>query len=179
MRELLNDEDIDRVLSRIALEIIEKNKGTEDFCFIGIHGGGVHIARRITEKIKRSKGIDLPLGSLDISFYRDDINLRKGHPVIRKTDIPFDITDKKVILVDDVLFTGRSIRAAMDALMDMGRPREIQLAVLIDRGNREFPICAQYIGMDLTTTLDERVEVELSEEGHKDRVLIIKDQEGI
>lgn len=174
MKEILSNNEIDRILSRIAKEIIEKNKGTKNLCLIGIQRGGVHIARRIAEKIKKEEGVELPVGSLDISFYRDDISLRKGHPIIRGTDIAFDIKDKKVILVDDVLFTGRSIRAAMDALMDMGRPLEIQLAVLIDRGHREFPICAQYTGKDVPTEMDETIEVELREEGHKDRVIILK-----
>lgn len=179
MKEILNKEDIDRIISRMAEEIVEKNKDIGNLCFIGIQRGGVHIARRIVEKIKTMLGIDLPLGSLDISFYRDDIGLRKEHPIIRKTNIPFDITHKKIILVDDVLFTGRSIRAAMDALMDVGRPMEIQLAVLIDRGHREFPICAQYIGKDVTTRVEETIEVELSEEGYKDRVLIFSGKEKI
>lgn len=176
MKEILNNVDIDKILSRIAEEIIAKNKGAEDLCLLGIQRGGVRIARRIADKIKDWKGTELPLGSLDISFYRDDIGLRKEHPVIRKTDIPFDITDKKVILVDDVLFTGRSIRAAMDALLDVGRPREIQLAVLIDRGHREFPICAQFIGKEISTEIDETVEVELDEERHRDRVLIFSNK---
>lgn len=179
MKEILNKEDIDRIISRMAEEIVEKNKDIGNLCFIGIQRGGVYIARRIVEKIKTMLGIDLPLGSLDISFYRDDIGLRKEHPIIRKTNIPFDITHKKIILVDDVLFTGRSIRAAMDALMDVGRPMEIQLAVLIDRGHREFPICAQYIGKDVTTRVEETIEVELSEEGYKDRVLIFSGKEKI
>lgn len=174
MKEILTYKDIDRILSRIAKEIVEKNKGTENLCLIGIQRGGVYIARRISEKIKNDMGIELPVGSLDISFYRDDISLKKGHPVIRETDIAFDIKDKKVILVDDVLFTGRSIRAAMDALMDMGRPLQIQLAVLIDRGHREFPICAQYIGKEVPTRMDETIEVELREEGHEDRVIILE-----
>lgn len=174
MKVILSDKDIDRILSRIAREIIEKNRDTKNLCLIGIQRGGVHIARRIAEKIKNDAGIELPVGSLDISFYRDDISLKKGHPVIRETDISFDIKDKKVILVDDVLFTGRSIRAAMDALMDMGRPLQIQLAVLIDRGHREFPICAQYIGAEVSTRMDETIEVELREEGHEDRVIMLK-----
>ncbi len=177
MKEILNNVEIGEILSRIAEEIIKRNSDLKDLCFIGIQRGGVHIARRITAKIKDLKGIELPLGSLDISFYRDDIGLRKEHPFIRKTDIPFDITGKKVILVDDVLFTGRSIRAAMDALMDVGRPKEIQLAVLIDRGHRELPICAQFTGKEIPTEIGETVEVELDEEGLRDRVLIFTDIE--
>ncbi len=173
MNEFLNSEELDRIISRIAGEIIERNKEVENVCLIGIQRGGVHIARRIAEKIKDKEGVEISVGSLDISFYRDDVRLRKNHPVVRRTEIKFDITDKRVILVDDVLFTGRSTRAAMDALMDVGRPLEIQLAVLIDRGHREFPICAQYVGMNILTEIDETIEVELREEGHKDRVLIL------
>jgi pyrimidine operon attenuation protein/uracil phosphoribosyltransferase len=174
MKTILTKEEIERALSRIAHEIIEVNKGTEDICLIGIQRGGVHLARRIAEKIEQVEKVKIPVGSLDISFYRDDLSIRKEHPVVRKTEIPFDITEKKIILIDDVLFTGRSIRAALDALMDMGRPAEIQLAVLIDRGHRELPICAQYIGRMVPTSRDENVEVNLREEGLEDRVVIIK-----
>jgi pyrimidine operon attenuation protein/uracil phosphoribosyltransferase len=158
MKTILTKEEIERALSRIAHEIIEVNKGTEDICLIGIQRGGVHLARRIAEKIEQVEKVKIPVGSLDISFYRDDLSIRKEHPVVRKTEIPFDITEKKIILIDDVLFTGRSIRAALDALMDMGRPAEIQLAVLIDRGHRELPICAQYIGRMVPTSRDENVD---------------------
>jgi len=174
MKTILTKEEIERALSRIAHEIIEVNKGTKDICLIGIQRGGVHLARRIAEKIEQAEGVKIPVGSLDISFYRDDLSIRKEHPVVRKTEIPFDITGKKIILIDDVLFTGRSIRAALDALMDVGRPTEIQLAVLIDRGHRELPICAQYIGRSVPTSRDENVEVNLREEGLEDRVVIIK-----
>ncbi len=174
MKTILTKEEIERALSRIAHEIIEVNKGTEDICLIGIQRGGVHLARRIAEKIEQVEKVKIPVGSLDISFYRDDLSIRKEHPVVRKTEIPFDITEKKIILIDDVLFTGRSIRAALDALMDVGRPAEIQLAVLIDRGHRELPICAQYIGRMVPTSRDEIVEVNLREEGLEDRVVIIK-----
>ncbi len=174
MKTILTKEEIERALSRIAHEIIEVNKGTEDICLIGIQRGGVHLARRIAEKIEKAEGVKVPVGSLDISFYRDDLSIRKEHPIVRRTEIPFDISEKKVILIDDVLFTGRSIRAALDALMDMGRPSEIQLAVLIDRGHRELPICAQYIGRMVPTSRDENVEVNLREEGLEDRVVIIK-----
>lgn len=173
MKELLNKRDIDRILSRIAHEIIEKNKGTENLCFVGIQRGGVHLARRLVEKIRQIEGVNIPVGSLDISFYRDDIGLRGQHPVARKTDIPCDITDKKIILVDDVLFTGRSIRAAMDALMDFGRPAQIQLAVLIDRGHRELPIRADYVGKNIPTSKTENIEVQLEEEGFEDKVILI------
>ncbi|MBI5212397.1 MAG: bifunctional pyr operon transcriptional regulator/uracil phosphoribosyltransferase PyrR [Nitrospirae bacterium] len=171
-KELLNKKDIDRVLSRIAHEIIEKNKGTENICLVGIQRGGVHLAKRLSAKIGAIEQAEMPVGSLDISLYRDDIGMRKEQPVVRRTDIPCDITDKKIILVDDVLFTGRSIRAAMDALMDFGRPAEIQLAVLIDRGHRELPIRADYVGKNIPTSMSENIEAQLEEEGLEDRIIL-------
>ncbi len=172
MKELFNKKDINRILSRIAYEIIEKNKGIESLCLVGIQRGGVHLAKRLAEKICVTEHTDIPVGSLDISLYRDDISIRKEHPVIRKTDIPCDITNKTVILVDDVLFTGRSIRSAMDALMDFGRPARIQLAVLIDRGHRELPISADYVGKNIPTSRSENVEVLLEENDINSRVSI-------
>lgn len=172
-KELITKKDISRILSRIAHELIEKNKGTENLCLVGIHRGGVYLAKRIALKIKSIENVDIPVGSLDISLYRDDIGLRKEHPIVRKTDIPFDIADKKVVLVDDVLFTGRSIRAAMDALMDIGRPAQIQLAVLVDRGHRELPIRADYVGKNIPTSMTENIEVQLEEEGLLDSVVLV------
>lgn len=172
-KELLTKEDIDRAITRMTHEIIEKNKGTEDLYLVGIQRGGVFIANRISSKISLFEKKDLPVGTLDISMYRDDLGLKEEHPVVRKTDIPFDITAKKIILVDDVLFTGRSIRAAMDALIDIGRPALIQLAVLIDRGHRELPIKADYVGKNIPTALDEKVEVQLVEDGIEDKVLLL------
>jgi pyrimidine operon attenuation protein/uracil phosphoribosyltransferase len=171
-KELLNKKDIDRVLSRIAHEIIERNKGAENLCLVGIQRGGVHLARRLAVKIKAIDGVDIPVGSLDITLYRDDIGLRQDQPVVRKTDIPCNVNGIKIILVDDVLFTGRSIRAAMDALMDFGRPAQIQLAVLIDRGHRELPIRADFVGKNIPTSRSENVDVMLLEEGSEDVVVI-------
>lgn len=171
-KELLNKKDVERIISRIAHEIIEKNKGTENLCIVGIQRGGVHLAKRLANRIKDIENVDIIVGSLDISLYRDDIGIRKEQPVVRKTEIPCDITDKKIVLVDDVLFTGRSIRAAMDALMDFGRPAQIQLAVLIDRGHRELPIRADYVGKNIPTSMSESIEVQLEEEGLEDRVLL-------
>ncbi len=171
-KELLNKKDIERIISRIAHEIIEKNKGTENLCIVGIQRGGVHLAKRIANKIKNIENVEITVGALDISLYRDDIGIRKEHPVVRKTEIPCDITDKKIVLVDDVLFTGRSIRAAMDALMDFGRPAQIQLAVLIDRGHRELPIRADYVGKNIPTAIAERIDVQLEEDGFEDKVLL-------
>lgn len=176
MKELLGSRDIERVLSRIAHEIVEKNKGTENLCLVGIQRGGVYLAQRLSRKIGEIEGAEAPVGSLDISLYRDDLGMRKDHPVVRKTDIPFDIAGRRIVLVDDVLFTGRSIRAAMDALMDFGRPAQIQLAVLIDRGHRELPIRADYVGKNIPTSLTESIEVQLREEGGEDKILLVQQQ---
>jgi pyrimidine operon attenuation protein/uracil phosphoribosyltransferase len=132
----------------------------------------VHLAKRLVLKIKEIEKKEIPVGSLDIAFYRDDLNIRKEQTIVRRTEVPFEVTDLKIVLVDDVLFTGRSIRAAMDALMDLGRPAVIQLAVLIDRGHRELPIKADYVGKNIPTSLSENVEVQLEEEGLEDRVII-------
>jgi pyrimidine operon attenuation protein/uracil phosphoribosyltransferase len=133
----------------------------------------VYLAKRLAKKLQEIEGTAVPVGELDITLYRDDLNARKEHPVLRKTDIPFDITHRKVILVDDVLFTGRTIRAAMDGLIDLGRPGEIQLAVLVDRGHRQLPIKATYVGKNLPTALEESVEVYLEEAGTPDRVVLL------
>lgn len=173
-KELMSKTDVDRVLTRIAHEILEKNKGIENVCLVGIQRGGVHLAKRLASKIKHIEKKEVPVGMLDIAFYRDDINIRKAQPIIRKTEVPFEITDMKIILVDDVLFTGRSIRAAMDALMDIGRPSLIQLAVLVDRGHRELPIKADYVGKNIPTSRSETVIVQFSEESGEDKVILQK-----
>ncbi len=164
-------------MSRIAHEIIEKNRGTKNLYLVGIQRGGVHLARRLALKIKAVEQVEIGVGCLDISMYRDDISIRKNHPVVRKTELHEDISGKNIVLVDDVLFTGRSIRAAMDALMDFGRPAQIQLAVLIDRGHRELPIRADYVGKNIPTSRKENIEVGLIEEGGPDRVTLHKDKE--
>ena len=171
---LLDDDSIGRVLRRIAHEILEKNKGTQDLCLIGIRNRGVYIAHRIAQSIKNIEGKEVAVGILDITLYRDDLTLIASSPVVRKTEIDFDINDKKVILIDDVLFTGRTIRSALDALVDLGRPKSIQLAVLIDRGHRELPIRADYVGKNIPTSKDETVEVRLRESDGADEVVIIQ-----
>ena len=171
-RIILDTLGISRALSRVAHEIIERNKGLGDLGLVGIQTGGVHLAHRLAVKLKEIEGAVLPVGMLDITLYRDDLSARREQPAVQKTEIHFDITDKKVILVDDVLFTGRTIRAAMDELIDFGRPREIQLAVLIDRGHRQLPIRANYVGKSLPTAVDEKVKVLLKETGESDRVII-------
>ncbi len=173
-KELLSKKDMDRALTRMAHEAIEKNKGIDRLCLVGIQRGGVHLAKRLSSKIKEIENKEIPVGSLDIAFYRDDLNIRKEQALVRKTDIPFEVTDLKIILVDDVLFTGRSIRAAMDALMDLGRPAAIQLAVLIDRGHRELPIKADFVGKNIPTSLNEKVEVQLEEDGLEDKIILEK-----
>ncbi len=175
-KELMNKQDLERALIRMAHEIIEKNKGISRICLIGIQRGGVYLARRLAAHIQEIEKKEVPVGSLDIALYRDDLNIRKQQPLVRRTEVPFEINDLIIVLVDDVLFTGRSIRSAMDALMDIGRPAAIQLAVLVDRGHRELPIKADYAGKNIPTALSETVEVQMQEEGFDDRVILWKSQ---
>lgn len=172
---ILDKASIERTLSRITHEILERNKGIEDLVFIGIRTGGVHLARRLAKKVGEIEKKEVPVGILDITLYRDDLRTKKEQPSLRKTDIPFSITDKKVVLVDDVLFTCRTIRAALDSLMDLGRPSLIQLAVLVDRGHKEIPIRADYVGKNIPTSQTESVKVMLEEEGFDDRVVIVEE----
>ena len=171
-RTIMDGTEIQRALTRIAHEIVERNKGATGLLLVGIRTGGIYLAQRIARKIYEVEKEEVPLGELDITLYRDDLGSRKGHLPVKRTHIPVDLNDKKIILVDDVLFTGRTIRAAMDSLMDFGRPRLIQLAVLIDRGHRELPIRPDYVGKNLPTGVDETVEVLLEESGHKDQVIL-------
>lgn len=171
---LMDAGDITRAMIRIAHEILERNKGVKNLALVGIRTGGVHLAHRLVKHIHNIEGVQIPIGELDITLYRDDLALRKDQPILRKTSVPFDMTNKVVVLVDDVLFTGRTIRAAMDGLMDLGRPEEIQLAVLVDRGHRQLPIKANYIGKNLPTSRDEQVQVLFEEQGEDDRVVILK-----
>jgi len=172
-KQLLDHNDIKRIIRRMAHEIVEKNKGTENLCLVGIQKGGVILARRLASQIESIESCRIEVGTLDISFYRDDINTKTDQPVVKKTEIPCTITNKTVVLVDDVLYTGRSIRAAMDALIDFGRPAYIRLAVLIDRGHRELPIRADYAGKNIPTSFQDRVEVTLTEDGKKDKAVLI------
>jgi len=170
---IMDAHEVARALTRIAHEILERNKGSEDLALVGIRTGGVHLAHRLAKRIQDIEGRGVPIGELDITLYRDDLALRKNQPILRKTSIAFNISDLKIVLVDDVLFTGRTIRAAMDGLIDLGRPAEIQLAVLVDRGHRQLPIKATYIGKNIPTSRDEQVRVFLEEEGEDDRVAIL------
>jgi pyrimidine operon attenuation protein/uracil phosphoribosyltransferase len=172
-KTLLTPREIERALARIAHEIVERNKGAEGVVFVGMRTRGVPLAKRIAGIIEGLEGVPIPVGALDISLYRDDIapsELSPANPSL--TDIPISITNRRVILVDDVLYTGRSIRAAMDALMDLGRPKTIQLAVLIDRGHRELPIRADYVGKNIPSSKDEEIQVQLVETDGVDRVVI-------
>ena len=167
---LLDEGEIRRAVTRIAHEILERNKGPADVVLVGIAARGDDLARRLAEEILRIEKAEVPVGVLDITFYRDDIGMRSEAPEVHETRIGFDVTGKTVVLVDDVLFTGRTIRAAMDALVDFGRPRAIQLAVLVDRGHRELPIRADYVGKNIPTRPDEQVRVLTTETDGRDAV---------
>src|SRR5213075_3210052 len=164
--QVLDEAALDRALTRIAHEILEKNGGASDLAFVGLRTRGVTLAQRLAARIAQIDGATLPVGTLDITLYRDDLGLR-GAPVIRGTDIPFSIKNKTVVLVDDVLFTGRTIRAALDAIIDLGRPKAVQLAILIDRGHRELPIRPDYVGKNLPTATLEQIQVQLQETDNK------------
>ena len=171
---VLDQPAIRRSLTRIAHEIIEKNKGIHNCLLVGIRTRGIYLANRLAKKIEEIEGQSVPVGELDITLYRDDLTYKSNRkePQVKGSDIPTDVTDRKVILVDDVLFTGRTVRAAMDALMDMGRPAQIQLAVLVDRGHRELPIRADYVGKNIPTSIHEKIVVELEEVDQHERVTI-------
>jgi pyrimidine operon attenuation protein/uracil phosphoribosyltransferase len=171
--KLLDKDALNRILTRIAHEILEKNKGTQDLCLVGIRNRGAYLAKRLSESIEKIDKATVPVGVLDITLYRDDLTLIAQQPVVHKTEIDFDITDKNIVLVDDVLYTGRTVRAALDALVDLGRPKAIQLAVLIDRGHRELPVRADYVGKNVPTAQKETVEVRLSEVDGTDEVVIL------
>lgn len=177
--EVMDAPAIDRALTRIAHEIVERAKGCQDVVLVGIRTRGIHLARRLADKIRRIEGTPVPLGVIDITLYRDDLRRRFDHPKLERTEIPFSLTDKRVILVDDVLFTGRTIRAALDGLMDLGRPQSIQLAVLVDRGHRELPIRADYVGRNVPTSLQESVKVWLNEEDGREQVVILERPESL
>jgi pyrimidine operon attenuation protein/uracil phosphoribosyltransferase len=171
---VMDADRISRTLTRIAHEIVERNKGVEDLALVGVRTRGVHIARRLARTLREITQTDIPTGALDITLYRDDL-MRHAvgpQPLVRRTEIPFSIDDKKILLVDDVLYTGRTTRAALDALIDFGRPKAIQLIVLVDRGHRELPIKADYVGKNLPTNPEESVRVRLQETDGQDEVVL-------
>lgn len=170
--KLMDEKAIARAITRISHEIIEKNKGIEDVILIGIKTRGIPIANRIANKIEQIEGKKVATGEMDITLYRDDLKAIQSEPIINGTDIKFDINDKTVVLVDDVLYTGRTVRSALNALMDIGRPKAIQLAVLVDRGHRELPIRADYVGKNVPTSKQEIISVELMEIDGEDSVKI-------
>jgi len=173
--QIMTEEEIRRALVRISHEIVERNKGVENLVIIGVARRGDSLARRIARIIEEIENAKVPVGVIDITLYRDDVNLFDRKPIATKTDIPFELDDKRIILVDDVLHKGRSVRAALDGLMDFGRPACIQLAVLIDRGHRELPIAADYVGKNIPTSRKEWIDVALKEHDGDDRVSIVEE----
>jgi len=169
---ILDAADIDRVLTRMTHEILEVHKGADNLTLIGIHTRGVHLAKRIQSRIHAIEGVEIPAGDIDITLYRDDWTRISPNPIVQATDISFSVNEKQIILVDDVLFTGRTTRAAMDALIDFGRPDRIELAVLVDRGHRELPIEANYVGKFVETKRSETINVMLTEQDGEDKVVI-------
>ena len=177
-RLLLNEDSVRRTLARMAHEVVERNRGTEGLALVGVVTRGAILAERLRDLIRQAEGVDVPLGRLDITLYRDDVSLPGRHPVPKPTEIPFDLDDRVVVLVDDVLFTGRTVRAGLDALMDFGRPRAVQLAVLVDRGHRELPIQADYVGHVVRTVRDQRVELRLRETSGEDSLALLEPGSG-
>ncbi|HET6848010.1 MAG TPA: bifunctional pyr operon transcriptional regulator/uracil phosphoribosyltransferase PyrR [Gaiellales bacterium] len=171
-RVLLDEADLQRTLRRIAHEIVEKHPDLDDLALVGIHTRGVHLAERLADLVEQFTGMRVPTGALDISFYRDDVRVHP-QPVVRATRLDFDLDGRSVVLVDDVLFTGRTIRSAIEALFGFGRPQRVQLAVLVDRGHRELPIRPDYVGKNLPTARAERVNVQLSEVDDVDRIVLL------
>lgn len=170
--QVLDESAIRRGLMRIAHEVLERNKGAQELVFVGIHTRGVPLAHRLADNVRAIEGTDVPVGVLDITLYRDDLTTIAQQPVVRRTEIPLDINGRTIVLVDDVLYTGRTIRAALDAIIDLGRPARILLAVLVDRGHRELPIRADFVGKNLPTSADENVRVHLQETDGEDKVII-------
>ncbi len=175
-KEIIDKVTMSRALTRITYEIIERHKGIDDIVLVGIKTRGIYLAKRIAERLKQLEGKDIPVGELDITLYRDDNHeVKKEEPTINDSNVPFPLENKEVILVDDVIFTGRTIRAALDAIMDLGRPDKISLAVLVDRGHRELPIRADYVGKNIPTSKSEQIIVAVEEVDGNDGILIKKD----
>ncbi len=174
-KEVVDAVTMKRALTRITYEIIERNKGVQDIVILGIKTRGVYLANRLAERLKQLEGYDVPVGELDVTMYRDDLEKNGSTNTTTPVELPFSVKDKHVLLVDDVLYTGRTIRAALDAVMDFGRPKKISLAVLVDRGHRELPIRADYIGKNIPSAQAEEIIVEMEERDGQDRILIVKD----
>lgn len=173
--KIMDEGDISRAVTRMAHEIIEKNKTLRDVVVVGIRTRGVYLAKRLIDKLGKLEKIEIPFGVLDITFYRDDLDKIDEQPVVHSTEINLDLTDKVVIIVDDVLYSGRTVRAALNALMDFGRPKKVELAVLIDRGHRELPIKADYVGKNIPTSRRERIKLRITEvDGKEDEVIVEK-----
>ena len=173
---LLDADTIQRAISRISYEILERNRDIENLAIVGIHTGGEYLGRRIRDRLQEIEKVKIPFGTIDITLYRDDLSNIQATPILKGTDLPFPVTGSTIVLVDDVLFTGRTIRAALDAIIDFGRPRCVQLAILVDRGHRELPIRPDYIGKNLPTGKEESVHLRLSEQGYPDGVYLGKRQ---
>jgi pyrimidine operon attenuation protein/uracil phosphoribosyltransferase len=169
---------VDRALTRMAHEILEGNGGSDRLALVGIRSRGVPLARRLAARIEAIEGVRVPFGIIDITLYRDDLDTSPDRPEVHGTEIPFDVHDMTIVIVDDVLFTGRTVRAALDALVDFGRPRRVRLAVLVDRGHRELPIRPDHVGKNLPTSLDQSVRVRLSESDGRDEVVVLGQEEG-
>ncbi|GAA2872697.1 bifunctional pyr operon transcriptional regulator/uracil phosphoribosyltransferase PyrR [Lactobacillus intestinalis] len=173
MKEIIDASGMKRALVRMTYEIIERNKGVDDLVIVGIKTRGLFLANRVAANLKRIENVDVPVGALDVSDYRDDLSKQEKKNLIHNQQLDFDITDKKVVLVDDVLFTGRTIRAALDALMDQGRPATISLAVLVDRGHRELPVRPDFIGKNIPTAMNERIKVSMTEVDDQDSINLV------
>lgn len=171
---ILDEKKIDRALRRIAHEIVERNAGAESLVIIGVLTRGAYLARRIAKMIEELEGVKVPVGLMDISLYRDDVHSKLEQPIVQRTEILFDVVNRNVVLIDDVLFTGRTIRAALDQVIDFGRPKTIQLAVLVDRGHRELPFRPDYVGANIPTARDDRVVLEVKEKEGTDRVFVVR-----
>jgi pyrimidine operon attenuation protein/uracil phosphoribosyltransferase len=172
--QLMSATEVDRTLQRLAHEIVEKSGGTKNLALIGVRRRGVPLSQRIAQAMREIDGVEVPVGTLDITLYRDDLSKVAAHPVLQSSDIAFSVDDKDLILVDDVLYTGRTIRAAMNALFDLGRPRSVRLCVLIDRGHREMPIEASFVGRMVQTSNTEIIEVRLREVDQEERVVLVE-----
>lgn len=178
-QHVIDSQGFTRTVNRLSHEIVERNKGAETLGIVGIRTRGDYLSRRIAQKIFETEHIHIPLGTLDITLYRDDLRGRLHQPQLKTTDILYDVTDKNIILVDDVLFTGRTVRSALNALMDIGRPSSIQLAVLVDRGHRELPIKADFVGKNIPTSLEQKIKVVMKEVDEEDGVYVFEKEGGV